>query len=191
MRYILWFWRTKESWPPSLFAFITLITYQFSLLPFACLACLCASLCSRTLVSPLTLPGVLTYQHTWFCLFAIFTLVYCQVAPIIFYPFYQSFFHFLIFSSPLTLPDLLQPAFFTCLFCLFVLPLFSLRPYGWVGLTRRVCGFAHHFPRQHRTQTQRASKFEPLHPLLRLAQVAKGRLSFSPFTFPSPPLWPW
>jgi hypothetical protein len=26
------------------------------------------------------------------------------------------FFHFSIFSSPLTLPDLLQPAFFTCLF---------------------------------------------------------------------------
>ncbi len=35
-------------------------------LPFACLACLCAGLCSRTLVlvSPLTLLGVLTYQHT-------------------------------------------------------------------------------------------------------------------------------
>ena len=56
MRYILWFWRTKDSWPPPLFAFITLITYQFSLLPFACLACLCASLCSRTLVSPLPYP---------------------------------------------------------------------------------------------------------------------------------------
>ena len=110
MRYILWFWRTKDSCPPSLFAFITLITYQFSLLPFACLACLCASLCSRTLVSPLTLPGVLTYQHTWFCLFAIFTLVYCQVAPIISYRFYQRVFsisrvlsltfHFSLYSSP-------------------------------------------------------------------------------------------
>ncbi len=48
--YILWFWRTKGFSPPSLFDFITLITYQFYLLPFACLACLCAGLCSRTLV---------------------------------------------------------------------------------------------------------------------------------------------
>ena len=32
-------------------------------------------------------------------------------------------------------------------------------PYGWVGLKGRVCGFAHHFPWQHRTRTQRASNF--------------------------------
>ncbi len=39
--------------------------YQFSLLslPFTCLACLSASLYSCSLVQPLTLPGVLTYQH--------------------------------------------------------------------------------------------------------------------------------
>ncbi len=48
----------QSIWTPTLFDFITLtlITYQFFLLPFACLACLCAGLCSRTLVSPLKLP---------------------------------------------------------------------------------------------------------------------------------------
>ena len=115
MRYILWFWRTKDSWPPSLFAFITLITYQyqFSLLPFACLACLCAGLCSRTLVSPLTLPGVFTYQHTWFCLFAISflsTVKSHQSFLIVFYQIVFSIsppprvlsltFHFSPYSSP-------------------------------------------------------------------------------------------
>ncbi len=45
--------------PPSLFEFITLITYQFSLLLFACLACLRASLRSLTL-APRTL---LAYQQ--------------------------------------------------------------------------------------------------------------------------------
>ena len=112
MRYILWFWRTKDSWPPTLFDFITLITYQFSLLPFACLACLCASLCSRTLVSPLTLPGVLTYQHTWFCLFAISFLSTVKSHQSIFILFTKVFsipppprvlsltFHFSLYSSP-------------------------------------------------------------------------------------------
>ena len=129
MRYILWFWRTKDSWPPTLFDFITLITYQFSLLPFACLACLCASLCSRTLVSPLTLPGVLTYQHTWFCLFAISTVSSQS---------HQSFFTKEFFNSPppvsclslFTFHSTLHPsrrpsaACFTCLFafCLCGLP---------------------------------------------------------------------
>ena len=116
MRYILWF---KESWPPSLFAFITLITYQFSLLPFACLACLCASLCSRTLVSPLTLPGVLTYQHTWFCLLRFF--VPTRTNHFLSYYFLPKFFffsisppppclvsHFSLFTLLFTLPDFLQ-----------------------------------------------------------------------------------
>jgi hypothetical protein len=45
----LWLSRTKGSSLPSLFNLITLIPYLFSLLPFACLACLCAGLCSHTL----------------------------------------------------------------------------------------------------------------------------------------------
>ncbi len=49
-RYFLWFSRTFGTVPPLSFTFITLITYQFSFLPFACLGCPCASLCSRTLV---------------------------------------------------------------------------------------------------------------------------------------------
>ena len=125
MRYILWFWRTKDSWPPSLFAFITLITYQFSQLPFACLACLCASLCSRTLVCtsyPTRCVDLSTYVILSFC---DFILVYCQVAPINFYLFYQSFFNFpppvsclslFTFHSTLHPSWLPSAACFTCLF---------------------------------------------------------------------------
>ena len=53
-RCILWLSRAKGITHPSLFNLITLITYLFSLLlvPFTCLACLRASLCSCTLASP-------------------------------------------------------------------------------------------------------------------------------------------
>ena len=114
-----------------------------------------------------------TYVILSFC---DFILVYCQVAPINFYPFYQSFFnfppprvlsltfHFSLYSSP----------FLTSFSSLLHLPVcflspcvasVSLRPYGWVGLTRKVCGFAHHFPRQHRTRTQRAQSTQVSSPI--------------------------
>ena len=135
MRYILWFWRTKDSWPPSLFAFITLITYQFSLLPFACLACLCASLCSRTLVSPLTLPGVLTYQHTWFCLFAISTVSsqsHQSFLPKFFFNFPSPVSCLSLFTFHSTLPPSWLPSV-ACFTCLFVVSLCGLCLCGCTG----------------------------------------------------------
>ena len=122
MRYILWFWQTKDSWPPPLFAFITLITYHFSLLPFACLACLCASLYSRTLVCtfyPTRCVDLSTYVILSFC---DFFLVYCLKS-------HQSFFT-KVFSIPppvsclslFTFHSTLHPSWlpsaacFTCLF---------------------------------------------------------------------------
>jgi hypothetical protein len=49
---------------PCLFNLITLIAYLFSLLPFACLACFCACLCSHTLAhTPYPIHGVLSYQQ--------------------------------------------------------------------------------------------------------------------------------
>ncbi len=100
MWYILWFWRTEGFSPPSLFAFITLITYRFFhlLLPFACLACLCAGLRSRTLVYN---PYLTRYSVCWLInityvilSFCDFTLVYCRIAPIISFRFLPKFFQF-------------------------------------------------------------------------------------------------
>ena len=109
MRYILWFWLTKDSWPPSLFAFITLITYQFSLLPFACLACLCASLCSRTLVCtpyPTRCVDLSTYVILSFAISFLSTVSsrtnrflpkFFSISPTRVLP---LTFHFLLYSSP-------------------------------------------------------------------------------------------
>ena len=79
---------------PPLFNLITLITYLFSLLLCACLACPCACLCLPTVAHTSTLPGVLAYQHTWFCLF--------WISFRSFVPSHQSFFVFfyLIFFTP-------------------------------------------------------------------------------------------
>ncbi len=48
----------QKTCPPSLCSFITLITYQFSLLSLLVLACLSASLCLLTLAFTLTYTGV-------------------------------------------------------------------------------------------------------------------------------------
>ena len=139
---------TKDSWPPSLFAFITLITYQFSLLPFACLACLCASLCSRTLVSPLPYPvcWLINIRDSVFLRFLYenddYFLSFLRTFFVFFYPSFFNFpppclvSHFSLFTLLFTLPDFLQQlASPACLHsCLFVLASVSLRPYGWVGL---------------------------------------------------------
>ena len=123
-----------------LFSLITLITYLFSLLLCACLACLRASLCAPTL-APRTL---LAYQHTWLSLFFYFTLLSHQS----FY-FVRKFFFTKVFSLlppgscdplftflyPFHLPDLLQPACFSaCLRLFFLWPLLPLIA-GWVGRT--------------------------------------------------------
>ena len=109
MRHIRWL---KGFSPPPVLSFITLITYQFSLLPFACLACLCASLCSRTLVCtpyPTRCVNLSTYVILSFCDFHSCLL---SSRTNHFYLFYQIFFnfppprvlsltfHFSLYSSP-------------------------------------------------------------------------------------------
>ena len=133
---------------------ITLITYQFSLLPFACLACLCASLCSRTLVCtpyPTRCVDLSTYvilsfaifcpnSHQSFFVFLLFTKVFFSISPP---PCLVS--HFSLFTLLFTLPDFLQqlasPA------CLHFVSLCGLCIFAAVRVSRtegRVCGVAHH-----------------------------------------------
>ncbi len=132
--------------PSSLFEFITLITYLFPLLLFACLACLRASLCSRTLAPPRVLIHVVlaclsTYVIKPF-LNPLSFFLHSHQQPFSVYS-SQLFipppphslsvtFHF--FYSPYYLPDSLQPASLLCLFALCVASV-VLWSYGWVGLT--------------------------------------------------------
>ena len=193
MRYILWFWRTKDSWPPTLFDFITLITYQFSLLPFACLACLCASLCSRTLVSPLTLPGVLTYQHTWFCLFAISFLSTVKSHQSIFIFFTKVFFNFpspvsclslFTFHSTLHPSWLPSAACFTCLFA-FLSPCVASVFFAAVRVSRTDEKSVRFRPPLSSTapypNAESKQVFEPPPPLLWLAIVSEREIVLQPF----------
>jgi hypothetical protein len=80
---------------PSLFNLITLITYLFSLLllPFACLACLCASLCSRTLA--------LTPYPTWCVGLSIINNIRDSVFLIFLFLFTN---HFILVFSKFVLP---------------------------------------------------------------------------------------
>ena len=112
--------------PPVMFTLITLITYLLSLyfcfvLPWLALAHL-----SLHLTAPcVDLSTYVIKSFLFFLFFApiIFCLChYCQtkfdveISPLGSCLSLFIFFHLSIFSSPLTLPDLLQPAFFTCLF---------------------------------------------------------------------------
>ena len=103
----------KTCFPPCVL-FITLITYQFSLLPLLVLACLSASLCGLTLAFTLPHTGVdlSTYVILSFFepLFVPFTL-----PPIVFRFFLPKFFY----SSPLGLVThfLLSSTLFTFLTC--------------------------------------------------------------------------
>ena len=135
MPYILWLSQTKGTSSPLVFIphnlnHVSAFFYSCFVLPRLALAYLSLYL------TPLVL---LTYQHTWFCLFSIFLffapIIVCQTLVstnlILTFPpppglvsHFLVFIHFFIFSSPFTLPDLLQPACFTCLFYLFVWPLF-------------------------------------------------------------------
>jgi hypothetical protein len=90
----LWFSRAQESLPSFSSPFITLITYLFSLLLFACLACLCAGLCSCTLdlsPHPVLYPGCslinirdsvfFSLQSFYFCLFKVFLPKFFHFPP--------------------------------------------------------------------------------------------------------------
>ncbi len=95
-----------------------IITYQFSLLPFACLACLCAGLCSRTLVCthyPTRCVDLLisTYVILSFC---DFILVYCLKS-------HQSFFTKVVF--PISPPRVLSLTFHFSLYSSPFLTFFS------------------------------------------------------------------
>ncbi len=119
---------------------ITLITYQFSFLLFACLACLRVSLCSLPL-APRTL---LAYQHTWLSLF--WTSFRSFYPPTNRFRFFSTKY---FYSSP---PWVLSPTFHfslpfspswiasaSLLLCLFAFVLFVasvVSAAGWVGLTR-------------------------------------------------------
>ena len=87
----------QKTCPPSLCSFITLTTYLFSLLPFTCLACLCASLCLCSLALtpyPTRCVGLSTYVIKSFLLFR------STVAPIIFILVCSKFFHQSFFTPP-------------------------------------------------------------------------------------------
>jgi hypothetical protein len=129
----------QKTWPPSLCEFISLITYQFSLLLFACLACLRVSLRSPTL-APRTL---LAYQHTWLSLFfeplfALFTLprtvfVFFSTKCFLLLPPLGLVTHFSLFPTLFTfLTSFSQLALCLLALCVASVVLWS---YGWVGLT--------------------------------------------------------
>ena len=87
---------------PPLFNLITLITYLFSLLLCACLACPCACLCLPTVAYTPTLPGVLAYQHTWLSLFWI-SFRSCLPSHQSFFVFFYLILFIFFFTPPLGL----------------------------------------------------------------------------------------
>ncbi len=143
----------QEPYPLPCFNIITLITYLFSLLPFTCLACLCASLCLCTLALtpyPTRCVGLSTYviksfsislfcRTNHFLLFLFFSPKYFSLLP----PPTCLVSHFspftLLFSSS-WLPSasllLCLLRFFVCSLCIRGLP---VRAAGWVGLSDGVC----------------------------------------------------
>jgi hypothetical protein len=119
-----------EPYPLPCFNLITLITYLFSLLPFTCLACLCASLCLCITLAltpyPTRCVGLSTYVIKPFSI-----SLYCRTNHFLlfFLFFHQSFFHFSPPPPPhvlshtfhflpysFHLPDFLQPACFSACF---------------------------------------------------------------------------
>ncbi len=120
--------RNRIPFPVWTLKIITLITYQFSLLLFVCLAAACLWLTSRTYPSPTppycTVVGLSTVniRDSVFSFISLYCLL-STVAPAPIKSFFPTF-HFLVPFSLFTfhLPDFLQPACFSaCL--LFVLPL--------------------------------------------------------------------
>ncbi len=112
--------------PLPCFKLITLITYLFSLLPFTCLACLCASLCLCTLALtpyPTWCVGLSTYviksfSISLYCRTNHFLLFLCFFIKVFFTSppprVLTHTFHFLPYSFHL--PDFLQPACFSACF---------------------------------------------------------------------------
>ena len=102
----------QEPYPLPCLNLITLITYQFSLLLFVCLACPWPALVLRTLAQHHLAARLLAYQHTWLSLFFDFTLLSHQskvFSPKFFYSsppwVLSSTFHFPLPFSPSWLPS--------------------------------------------------------------------------------------
>ncbi len=158
----------QRTCPPSLCSFITLITYQFSLLLFVCLCLACLWLAALTYPSPTppycTVVGLSTYLILSFLLF------HSTVAPIILLcskVFFSPKFFLLLppwvlsptfhFPYPFHLPDFLQPACFSaCLFAACSLCCLCCSVVVRVSWTDAVCGrsFALLTHGQHHTRTQ-------------------------------------
>ena len=101
-----------------------------------------------------------------------------------------SFFHFSIFSSPLTLPDLLQPASFTCLF---FVSLCGFRLFAAVRVSRTDEESVRFRPPLSSTAPYPNAKSQHVSSLSSPAQTRDRKregiiVSFSPFTFPPVPV---
>ncbi len=125
---------------PSLFDFITLITYQFSLLLLVCLACPLLALLLRTLADTtwykcvgLSTYVILSFFISFYCRTNHFILVCSKV----FHPPWvlSPTFHFPLPFSPSWLPS---ASLLLCLFALFVASVAPVR--FWVSWTDRCCG---------------------------------------------------
>ena len=148
-----------------MFTLITLITYLLS-----CYSCFDLPWLAFAYLSlHLTVPCVLTYQHTWFCLFISFCSLHqsffvsvTSVRQILILRFPPpgsclslfTLYHFSFFSSPLTLPAFTSASLLHLPVLFFVWPLFS----AVVRVSRTegesVCSGKTHAIPQHRTRTQ-------------------------------------
>jgi hypothetical protein len=127
----------QEPYPLPCLNLITLITYQFSLLLFVCLACPWFAYYLRTLADTSLLHGcwLTNIRDSVFS----FISLYCRTNQICFSPkfvFYSSppgsCHPLFTFLYPFHLPDFLQPACFSaCLFALFVASVASDRWVSW------------------------------------------------------------
>ena len=126
----------QKTCPPSLFELTTLITYLFSFLLFACLACHRACLCSPTValtIYPTRCVGSSTYVILSFLIFFVlcnnrFDFVFTKVfftSPPLGLVTHSSLLSF--FDYPFHLPDLLQSACFSACLLLFLCCLWPLR----------------------------------------------------------------
>ncbi len=148
-----------EPYPLPCFNLITLISYLFSLLPFACIACLCASLCLCTLALtpyPTRCVGLSTYVIKSFSSFcAFFSPSFLVFLFKVFY-FSPSWvlsltFHFSLPFSPSWLPS---ASLLLCMFALIVASVVSVDVrVSWTdGVCERSAALLTHG--QHHTRTQ-------------------------------------
>ena len=146
------------------------IRYQFSFLPFACLACLCASLCSRTLVHTsyptrcvdLSTYVIKSFEPFWFFFThppIVFRFLFWDFPPPRVVSLTFSFLSLFYLQLPFQpFPTSLQPACFTFLF---LSPCVASVLCGRTGESdwRGECAVLPTTFPQHRTQTQRTRTF--------------------------------